>query len=115
VSPPPTPSPDKGNRSSFRNVVFSDVFQNTGRWTKSKTPVIPSVIHHRQNPLECCSFVSKRPLQEVQKPKLKIEASFVCPRISYPKILLWPKLDFVLAKHSKRRHEYLVLVHIGPI
>jgi hypothetical protein len=25
-------------------------FQNTGRRTKSKTPAIPSTIHHRQNP-----------------------------------------------------------------
>jgi hypothetical protein len=25
---------------------------SSGRWTKPKTPVILSVIHHRQNPLE---------------------------------------------------------------
>jgi hypothetical protein len=35
------PSPENGNRSSFRNVVFSS-FYNTGRWTKSKNPVILS-------------------------------------------------------------------------
>jgi hypothetical protein len=32
-------SPEDGNRSSFRNVVFS-IFYNTGRWKKSKNPVI---------------------------------------------------------------------------
>jgi hypothetical protein len=37
-----------GNRSSFQNVVFS-------RWTNSKNPVIVSVIHRRQNPLESAS------------------------------------------------------------
>jgi hypothetical protein len=45
------PSPEDGNRSSFRNVVFSG-FYNTGQWTTSKTPVILSVIQHRQNPSE---------------------------------------------------------------
>jgi hypothetical protein len=45
------PSPEDGNRPSFRNVVFSS-FWNTGRWTKSKNPVILNVIHHRQNPSE---------------------------------------------------------------
>jgi hypothetical protein len=34
----PTLSSENGNRSSFRNVVF---FLNTGRYTKSKNPVIP--------------------------------------------------------------------------
>jgi hypothetical protein len=33
------PPLEDGNRSSFRNVVFSS-FYNTGRWTKSKKPVI---------------------------------------------------------------------------
>jgi hypothetical protein len=42
---------EDGNRSTFQNVVFSS-FQNTRRWKKSKNPVILSVIHHRQNPLE---------------------------------------------------------------
>jgi hypothetical protein len=32
-------SPEEGNRSSSRNVVFSG-FYNTGRWTKSKNLVI---------------------------------------------------------------------------
>jgi hypothetical protein len=36
------PSPEDGNRSSFRNVVFYS-FQNTGHWTKSKNPVILTV------------------------------------------------------------------------
>jgi hypothetical protein len=31
---------DNGNRSSFRNVVFSYI-QNPGRWTKSRNPAIP--------------------------------------------------------------------------
>jgi hypothetical protein len=35
----------------FRNVVFSS-FSNTGRWTESKNPVILSIIHHHQNPLQ---------------------------------------------------------------
>jgi hypothetical protein len=39
-------SPEEGNRSRFRNVGFSS-FSNTGRWTKSKSPVILSIIHHR--------------------------------------------------------------------
>jgi hypothetical protein len=42
------PSPEDGNRSSFRNVVFSCTW-NTGRWTKSRNPLILSVVHHRQN------------------------------------------------------------------
>jgi hypothetical protein len=33
------PSSEDGNRSSFRNVVFS-ILQNTGRWKKSKNPII---------------------------------------------------------------------------
>jgi hypothetical protein len=53
----PTPSPEDGNRSSFRNVVFSS-FLEYRWWTKSKNPVFPSVIHHRQNPLELhCLFI----------------------------------------------------------
>jgi hypothetical protein len=35
------PSPEDGNTSSFRNVVFS--FQHAGRWTKSKDPVIMEI------------------------------------------------------------------------
>jgi hypothetical protein len=38
----PSLSPEDGNRSSFRNVVFS-AFYNNGRWTKPNTPVIPTV------------------------------------------------------------------------
>jgi hypothetical protein len=33
---------------------------DTGRWTKSKTPVIQSVIHHRQNPLGSNHTISVR-------------------------------------------------------
>jgi hypothetical protein len=36
-------SPEDGNISSFRNVVFS-CFYNTRRWTQSKNPVIPGDI-----------------------------------------------------------------------
>jgi hypothetical protein len=53
VFPPP---PDDGNRSSFRNVVFSS-FYSTGRWKKSKNPVILTDIHHHQNSLEFICFV----------------------------------------------------------
>jgi hypothetical protein len=37
--------------------LCSLVFYNTGRWTKSKNPVILSVMHHRQNPLESTRFL----------------------------------------------------------
>jgi hypothetical protein len=45
-------SPEDGNRSSFRNVVFPCLW-NSGRWTKSRNVVVMSVTHHGQNPLEC--------------------------------------------------------------
>jgi hypothetical protein len=52
----------KGNRrSSFRNVVFSSL-HNTGSWTKPENPVTPSVIHHRQNPLESTSMLIRQRL-----------------------------------------------------
>jgi hypothetical protein len=38
------PSPVDRSRPSFQNIVL---------WTKSKNPVILSVICHRQNPVEC--------------------------------------------------------------
>jgi hypothetical protein len=44
--------PEDGNRSSFRNIVFSS-FWNTGPWTESKKKKQQlTVIHHRQNPLK---------------------------------------------------------------
>jgi hypothetical protein len=46
----PSP-PEDGNRSGFRNVVFSSIW-NSGRWTESRSPVILSAIQHRQNPSE---------------------------------------------------------------
>jgi hypothetical protein len=50
------PSPEDGNRSSFRNVVFlSPNSLESGRWTKSENPLILCVIHHRQNPIESTS------------------------------------------------------------
>jgi hypothetical protein len=48
LSPPP-PSPEYRNRFSFWNVVFSNYSEF---WAKSIHPVILSVIHHRQNPLD---------------------------------------------------------------
>jgi hypothetical protein len=55
-----SPSLKDGNRSSFLNIVFSS-FQNTVRWTKSKNPVILSVIHDRQNALESISWNRPEP------------------------------------------------------
>jgi hypothetical protein len=34
----PTPSPEVGNRSIFRNIVLFNVVYNTGRWTKYENP-----------------------------------------------------------------------------
>jgi hypothetical protein len=51
-------SPEDKNRSSFRNVVFSSLW-NTERWRESKNPVILSVIHHRQNPIESTRIIGK--------------------------------------------------------
>jgi hypothetical protein len=46
------PSPEDGNRSSFRNVVFFlSLFLIPGRWIKSKNPISLKVIHHHQNPI----------------------------------------------------------------
>jgi hypothetical protein len=42
---------EDGNEPSFQNVFFY-VSQNIRQWKKNKNPVIPSVIHHYQNPLE---------------------------------------------------------------
>jgi hypothetical protein len=47
----PSPSPDDGNRYSFRNVVFSSIL-NSERWTKSKNPVTLGVMHHREKTSE---------------------------------------------------------------
>jgi hypothetical protein len=44
----PTPSSEDGNRPSFRNIEFSRI-SDDGQ--NLKTPAIPSVIHHYQNPL----------------------------------------------------------------
>jgi hypothetical protein len=38
------PSHEEGNRSSIRNTVFSST-QNSGRWTKSRNPVISTAAH----------------------------------------------------------------------
>jgi hypothetical protein len=48
----PTPAYWNGNRSLFWKVVLFSVLYNTERWTSSKIPVITSVIHHCQMPLE---------------------------------------------------------------
>jgi hypothetical protein len=55
-------SSEDGNRSSFRNVVFFSILYNTWGWTMAKTPVIPNIIHHRQNRLKstrCNGFADK--------------------------------------------------------
>jgi hypothetical protein len=49
--------PEDGNRSSFRNVVFSSL-ENTGRWKSKKKTVILCVIRHRQNPSEYTLWAS---------------------------------------------------------
>jgi hypothetical protein len=46
---------EDGNRFSFQNIVFLSLW-NTGWWIKSRIPVILSVIHHCQNPLEAAYF-----------------------------------------------------------
>jgi hypothetical protein len=59
-----SPSPEDGNRSSFRNVVF--LFSNSsepGRWTKSENPLILCVIHHRQNPTESTNHYTRLSVQ----------------------------------------------------
>jgi hypothetical protein len=46
------PSPEDGNRSSFRNVVvFLSLFFNTRTMDKSENPISLKVIHHCQNPI----------------------------------------------------------------
>jgi hypothetical protein len=42
------PSPEDGSESNLHNIVFS-IFKNTERWSKSRNPVILSVIYHHQN------------------------------------------------------------------
>jgi hypothetical protein len=49
-------SPEDGNRSSFRNVVLSSLW-NIGRWTVTNIPMILNVILHRQNNLETTKSV----------------------------------------------------------
>jgi hypothetical protein len=52
VSSPP-PSLEDGNRSSFRNVVFSRIPDDG----KVQNPVILCIMHHRQNPLESIQYI----------------------------------------------------------
>jgi hypothetical protein len=42
---------EDGNSFRFRNVVSSSIYKS-GRWTKSRNPVILSVMHHRQKHLD---------------------------------------------------------------
>jgi hypothetical protein len=51
------PSPIAGNKPSFRNVVFSSYLECLTMDTVQK-PVILSVIHRRQNPLDSTSVIS---------------------------------------------------------
>jgi hypothetical protein len=48
--------------------VFSPrSYLNSRRWTKSRNPVIPSVIHHRQEPLDfACGLALARMTVEAQ-------------------------------------------------
>jgi hypothetical protein len=39
-------------KDAISETLFSIAFDNTGRWSKTKNLGIPSVIYHRQNPLE---------------------------------------------------------------
>jgi CCR4-NOT transcriptional regulation complex NOT5 subunit len=55
---PRNPSPEEGNSSSSRNLVFFRSSQSPERWPKSETPVTPSVIPHRQTPSECIRFLA---------------------------------------------------------
>jgi hypothetical protein len=50
------PSPEDGKKLSSRNIVFFTylVIYKSGRWTESRVTL--RVIHHRQNPLDSCSF-----------------------------------------------------------
>jgi hypothetical protein len=75
-------SPKDGNRSSFRNVVFSSLL-NTRRWKSPKSSVILCVIHHRQNPTESNS-ISVYNLLLVLKFNLRID------------IMGWPLMFFVI-------------------
>jgi hypothetical protein len=62
------PSLEDGNRSSFRNAVFSSIY-NSEWQTKSRNPAILRVIHHRQNPLDstCSQIADYRMLILVQQ------------------------------------------------
>lgn len=55
----PASQREDGNPSGFRNVVLLSVLYNTRQWTKSKTPIIPSVIHGPQNSSECLTLILK--------------------------------------------------------
>jgi hypothetical protein len=46
------PSSGEGGGGHLLCWVPWEELSNTGRWTKSENPVILSVIHHCQNPLE---------------------------------------------------------------
>jgi hypothetical protein len=48
----PPPSPEDGNRSSFRNVVCFVVSRIPDDGQSPKNPVIMNIMHHRRNPLE---------------------------------------------------------------
>jgi hypothetical protein len=54
-------SPEDGNRSSFRNIVFSSLY-NTGRWKRSKNPGLSCIEQLLLTSREIlCFIVSDRP------------------------------------------------------
>jgi hypothetical protein len=55
------PSLEDGNKSGFRNVVFFSVLENSRRWAKSKSPVIPTfkVYFHSKLHIHNINFKNK--------------------------------------------------------
>jgi hypothetical protein len=64
------PSPEEGNRSSFPIVVFQFLEYHT---MDKGNPVILSVIHHWQNPLESADGdIIARPILVIESASLRI-------------------------------------------
>jgi hypothetical protein len=74
----PVPSPEDGNISSFKNVVFFRILSD------GKSPVVPNVIYNHQNPLESIICVGFELLTTVVIISQKIELTiFLLPTIQY--------------------------------
>jgi hypothetical protein len=73
------PSPEDGNRPSFRSVVFSSYLRFP---TMKKVPVIFNVISHRQNPLDSswnwACWVRSRVWHPVRLRYSSVGSSYVC-------------------------------------